>query len=213
MASPGLPTCECIKALPEEAKLDAIYCALLAISQGGADGPTQQQLIDLGALIIGEIRDYAGDAEHLTPPPGWLYADGQAISRATYAALFGVIGIQFGPGNGTTTFNIPNLGGYVTAGFGNNGDPLDFGGANPGNFAAFQLGETGGEAAHVLTANTNQGGTGEQGNGSLLTGAALTDTDPVGNYDTAVGINSADVGHNTIQPTMLLNKIIFTGVI
>lgn len=42
---------------------------------------------------------------------GWLLCDGAAVSRATYAALFGAIGVVFGPGDGTTTFNVPDLAG------------------------------------------------------------------------------------------------------
>jgi microcystin-dependent protein len=43
-----------------------------------------------------------------TPPVGWLLCNGQAISRTTYATLFGVIGTVFGTGNGSTTFNVPD---------------------------------------------------------------------------------------------------------
>jgi hypothetical protein len=42
-------------------------------------------------------------------PNGWLVANGQAVSRTTYAALFAVIGTLYGAGNGTTTFNVPDL--------------------------------------------------------------------------------------------------------
>jgi len=41
-------------------------------------------------------------------PSGWLICDGTAVSRTTYATLFGVIGTTFGSGNGSTTFNLPN---------------------------------------------------------------------------------------------------------
>ena len=44
-----------------------------------------------------------------TPPAGWLKADGAAISRTTYAALFAAIGTTYGIGNGTSTFNLPDL--------------------------------------------------------------------------------------------------------
>jgi microcystin-dependent protein len=42
-------------------------------------------------------------------PTGWMICDGSAISRTTYVALFGVIGTTYGSGNGSTTFNIPDL--------------------------------------------------------------------------------------------------------
>lgn len=43
------------------------------------------------------------------PPAGWLKADGAEISRTEYAELFAIIGTEFGSGNGTTTFNLPDL--------------------------------------------------------------------------------------------------------
>lgn len=39
----------------------------------------------------------------------WMRCQGQAVSRTTYAALFAVIGTKYGAGNGTTTFNLPNM--------------------------------------------------------------------------------------------------------
>lgn len=42
-------------------------------------------------------------------PPGWLKANGAAVSRTTYGRLFGVIGTGYGHGNGSTTFNLPDL--------------------------------------------------------------------------------------------------------
>ncbi len=42
-------------------------------------------------------------------PSGWLLCNGQALSRTTYAALFATIGTAYGAGNGSTTFNIPNM--------------------------------------------------------------------------------------------------------
>lgn len=44
-----------------------------------------------------------------TAPSGWLKANGALVSRTTYAALFAVIGTTFGAGDGSTTFNIPDL--------------------------------------------------------------------------------------------------------
>lgn len=42
-------------------------------------------------------------------PAGWLYCDGSAVSRTTYKALFGAIGTNFGTGDGSTTFNLPDF--------------------------------------------------------------------------------------------------------
>lgn len=51
-----------------------------------------------------------------TVPDGYLLCDGSAVSRSGFAALFGQIGVYWGPGDGSTTFNLPNLIGVVTRG-------------------------------------------------------------------------------------------------
>ena len=63
----------------------------------------------------GSIKPFAGT----TIPDGYLLCDGSAVSRTTYAALFAVIGTTYGSGDGSTTFNLPNLSdGRVAAGTG-----------------------------------------------------------------------------------------------
>ncbi len=52
-----------------------------------------------------------------TAPTGWLKANGAAVSRTTYAALFSAIGTTFGAGNGSTTFNLPDLRGEFPRGW------------------------------------------------------------------------------------------------
>jgi hypothetical protein len=52
-----------------------------------------------------------------TAPSGWLKANGAAVSRTTYAALFAAIGTTFGPGDGSTTFNLPDLRGEFLRGW------------------------------------------------------------------------------------------------
>ena len=62
----------------------------------------------------------------LTAPAGFLLCQGQAISRTTYAALFAVLGTTWGAGNGSTTFNLPDLRGVFIRGLdaGRGLDPL-----------------------------------------------------------------------------------------
>lgn len=55
--------------------------------------------------ITGIIQYFGGN----NPPDGWLTCDGSAVSRVTYANLFSVIGTNFGEGDGSTTFNLPDL--------------------------------------------------------------------------------------------------------
>ena len=70
-----------------------------------------------------------------TAPEGWLLCDGSAVSRADYADLFTAIGTTYGSGDGSTTFNLPDLSGRVVIGVSQ----------------SHALGTTGGEASHVLT--------------------------------------------------------------
>lgn len=57
--------------------------------------------------IVGEIRQYAG--LDITIPSGWYQCDGSAVSRTTFVGLFTVIGTLWGIGDGSTTFNLPDL--------------------------------------------------------------------------------------------------------
>ncbi|MBC7420181.1 MAG: tail fiber protein [Bdellovibrio sp.] len=52
-------------------------------------------------------------------PAGWLEANGAAVSRTAYASLFTAIASTYGPGNGTTTFNLPDYRGYFLRGWNN----------------------------------------------------------------------------------------------
>jgi len=59
-------------------------------------------------------------------PSGWLPCNGAAVSRTTYAALFARIGTTYGAGNGSTTFNLPDLRGEFLRGL-DDGRGLDMG--------------------------------------------------------------------------------------
>lgn len=92
----------------------------------------------ISSFAPGFIVAYGGAAA----PAGWLMCDGAAISRTTYAALFATIGVTYGGGDGSTTFNTPNLQqrfplGKATAGTGS------------------VLGQTGGAIDHVHASATH----------------------------------------------------------
>ncbi len=85
----------------------------------------------------GRIEDFAGTSI----PKGFLATDGSAVSRTTYADLFAAVGTTWGAGDGSTTFNVPDLRGRSTIGdngTGSNGQP------------SIAVGAVGGEASHVL---------------------------------------------------------------
>lgn len=64
--------------------------------------------------MAGAIQMFAGS----TAPTGWLMCDGSAVSRTDYATLFNVIGTTYGAGDGSTTFNLPDMRGRVAVGVG-----------------------------------------------------------------------------------------------
>lgn len=64
-------------------------------------------------FIPGEFREFAMSS----PPAGWLECDGSAVSRTTYSTLFAAIGVTWGSGDGTTTFNLPDRRGVFARGW------------------------------------------------------------------------------------------------
>jgi microcystin-dependent protein len=86
---------------------------------GTYPNPTLSAATAAKLLQPGEVTAWAGEVG--TIPSGRLLCNGAAVSRTTYAALFAVIGILYGPGDGSTTFNLPNYQGRFLVGAGSNG--------------------------------------------------------------------------------------------
>lgn len=72
--------------------------------------------LDSMDLMIGDIKASVRTANH----GSWLLCNGQAVSRTTYSKLFSIIGTNFGSGNGSTTFNVPDYRGKFLRGLGGN---------------------------------------------------------------------------------------------
>ena len=126
-------------------------------------------------------------------PAGFLLCDGSAVSRSAYAALFALVGTTFGSGDGSTTFNVPDLRGRVVFGYKSSETEFD------------ALGETGGQKtinlAHSHTmadhyhavSGTSSAGPSEtkDGNQSETLSAAGGHTHPFSfNTSTATGITT-----------------------
>jgi microcystin-dependent protein len=208
-----------------------------------ADGSGSGSWVTLAnQRLVGEIVDYAGTAA----PTGWLLCYGQAISRTTYSALYAILSTTYGSGDGSTTFNVPDLRGRVSAGQddmggssanrltgltnGVNGDTL---GAT-GGLESFTLAETnlpahthdagtlatasGGAHNHSIsirnTSNDQSVDTGAQSAADNNNSTENTSTD--GSHTHTISGSTGSTGSTTakghIQPTIILNKIIYTGV-
>lgn len=74
-----------------------------------------------GVVLTGVVLAYAG----ATAPDGFLLCDGSAVSRATYVDLYAIIGATYGSGDGSSTFNIPDLRGYFIRGLNTSGSGYD----------------------------------------------------------------------------------------
>jgi microcystin-dependent protein len=91
-------------------------------------------ICEVTTMPVGAISMYGGAAA----PTGWLLCDGAAVSRATYAVLFAIIGTAFGVGDGSTTFNLPNFADKFSKGKG--ADAVgETGGANSVTLAESQI--------------------------------------------------------------------------
>jgi microcystin-dependent protein len=87
-------------------------------------------------------------------PSGWLECNGAAVSRTTYATLFGLIGTSYGAGDGSTTFNVPDLRGEFIRGW-DHGKGTDSG-------RAIGSSQSGAIESHTHTVPFSDGGGGGQ---------------------------------------------------
>lgn len=160
-----------------------------------------QNVIAGGDTIpIGTIVPFTGT----TAPTNWLICDGSEISRITYEDLFTKIGTSFGEGNGTDTFNLPDLRGRIPIGAGSSDNDIH-------NFA---LGSTGGEYEHTLTVaempshkhNLIWYDAGSGGGAKLPYG--LSSKKETGGDTSVIGNAGGSSSHNNIQPYSTVNYII-----
>jgi microcystin-dependent protein len=169
----------------------------------------------------GAVVAFAGSSA----PTNWLLCYGQAVSRTTYAALFAVVSTTYGAGDGTTTFNLPDLRGRTVAGIDNMGGSAASRLTSTVLSASNTLGATGGTQTHTMTSaempshthiqnahshtipvgnvHTFTGFIGSTGHGGTITYTAATDDNTATNQNTGGG-----GAHLNTQPTMVLNYII-----
>lgn len=170
-----------------------------------ADFAPASSITPAGAMV-----GYGG----VSAPSGWLICDGSAVNRVTYSDLFAAISTNFGVGDGSTTFNLPDTRGRVMSGLGT-GDA-----ANP---TAWALGDKKGDELNTLTeaqlptVQIGSGITMSSSDGPRIAFYGTRAVAGAGNPDTNSGSGTLealaepfgnDEGHNIIQPTLGVNVII-----
>jgi len=164
---------------------------------------------------IGDIKHSVRSDDHA----GWLKCDGRAVSRATYGDLFLTIGITFGAGNGTTTFNLPDAQGRVLGGVG----------TGTGLSARSQGQKVGAETHTLTSAEMPEHSHSITDNGHShtipMSGAALTGVGPADDVtqggaefstnSSTTGITIDPTGgggaHNNMQPTLFIGNVFIFG--
>lgn len=194
-------------------------------------GPASGGAVQTVTGIIGEVRDFAGPAASI--PAQWYLCYGQAVSRTDFSAAYAVLGTTWGAGDGSTTFNLPDLRGRVTVGkddmggvavnritAGVSGVP----GTTLGGVGGSQLAQTDTltavstvtDAGHTHVTNAVQGPTPTPGlnvgAGVGYLWAAASNTSAVTGVTVATTVTSGLTGTSqNVQPVAVVNKIIFLG--
>jgi microcystin-dependent protein len=140
-------------------------------------------------------------------PDGWLLCDGSAVSRDDYSELFAIIGTLYGEGDGSTTFNLPDLRGRVVVGSGDGDDTSNR-----------TIGEELGEETHTLTLAEmpTHDHILPRTNSLFPSGGSAADAGRgTANYNSSdrTSQNGFGEAHNIMQPSLVTAYIIWTGSI
>lgn len=140
---------------------------------------------DADDVPVGVVSDFAGSSA----PSGYLICDGSAVSRTTYANLFAVLGENFGSGDGSTTFNLPDMRGRTSFGTSS---------VNTNSQPDIAFSATGGEANHALVTaeipahtHTDSGhGHTDSGHGHVMYDPGHAHNSPSSGGDFVTGVSS-----------------------
>jgi len=151
----------------------------------------------IGQTPIGMVAHFANNNNAV--PDKWLFCDGSAISRDTYALLFAAIGEQYGAGDGSTTFNLPDIRQrFNYSGFTHNNSELGF---------------KAGEVEHVLNINELPAH-----RHSLPFATATGTATNISRGGTTLGTSGltgsigSGASHNNMPPFIVLAAFIYAGV-
>jgi len=173
-------------------------------------GETANTIITVAAPTA-SITAFAGGSA----PTGWLFCNGQEISRSTYSDLFDLIGVTFGGGDGSTTFNVPDLRDRFALG------ARTIGSSDTERVSNYDtdLGDAGGADDHQLTVNempshkhelSVRRTDGSQDAGANSVEGRDTASGPETISDGAMRDTGGDQPHNNMPPFLALNYIIKT---
>lgn len=182
----------------DNAKIDSTAAIDVNKLAAGSDGqllktvgttPTWSTVSDVDPIPTGTIMPYASTSA----PGGYLLCDGSAVSRSTYDALFALIGEHFGAGNGTTTFNVPNLKGKVPVGIDTGQTEFDTRGETGGaKTHALVTGELASHSHSTGTYTTNAGTAHSHGIGTYAAANESSHTHPDGTLETTIDLEYKD---------------------
>jgi microcystin-dependent protein len=185
-----------------------------------ADATNPGDAVNLGQVVAavlppGTILPFAGTAV----PAGFRLCDGATVSRTTFKPLFDAIGTAWGAGDGSSTFNLPDLRRRALVGSGGTGSAV----------LGSAVGSTGGEETHTLTItempshthNVNDPGhshsqafglSGANGSGNVARQGQNDNSASTQSSQTGITVGNAGGGaaHNVMQPSAVVNYIIKT---
>jgi microcystin-dependent protein len=123
-------------------------------------------------------------------PTGFLECNGTAVSRTTYAALFAIVGTTYGAGDGSTTFNVPDLQDNVPVGKSNNKALASTGGAN----TVTSTGNVGGSTANATLSTAQLASHSHTINNINATGTNVNGTRLQFGVSSPTAINTSNAG-------------------